>query len=55
MLRTLTLNRRSNSSTVTSMPDLFGYDHPALCTTIEGAVPNFTMETSSCATLDAGN
>jgi hypothetical protein len=46
-LLTLTSKRRTNSSVVTSIPDLFGYDHPALCTTIDGAALNFALEVSS--------
>ena len=48
MLLTLTLKRRSNYSIVTSRPDLLGYDQPALCTTIDGALPNLVIEVSSC-------
>lgn len=29
------------------MPDLFGYDQPALCTTIEGHLPNSLSDASS--------
>ena len=47
MLLTLTSKTRVNSSTVTSMPDLFGYDQPALWTTIEGAFPKREMDVSS--------
>jgi hypothetical protein len=47
MLRTLTLKRRSNSSIVTSRPDLLGYDQPALWTTTEGGRPYLSMQVLS--------
>lgn len=50
-LRTLTLKRRSNSSAVTSRPDLFGYDQPALWTTTEGAFPNRVTQVSSYSVI----